>query len=196
MKFFCDSLLLLHLPKMNWLFRFKKVHGWNTKRGSSISPWIVRENPMAVRRDGGVCGGLRCWSLIRPWASSTQGLAVQTSILSSSTSNPLNHLRQFLHCKASLEKIFFIKCASVCVNEHLLQLDCLLCKTPTRQKRTRGVSNGSLKTNIKAALPSFRCKVSAVQWVSDWLSEAADEAVGRKRGALEMALCCVSLNTE
>lgn len=26
------------LPKMNWLFRFKKVHGWNTKRGSSISP--------------------------------------------------------------------------------------------------------------------------------------------------------------
>lgn len=77
-----------------WLFRFKKVHGWNTKRGSSISLWIVRENPMAVRR-GGEGGGGRCWSLIRPWASFTQGLAAQTSILSSSTSNPLNLLRQF-----------------------------------------------------------------------------------------------------
>lgn len=40
-------------------------------------------------------GGRGCWSLIRPWASSTQELAAQTSI----RSPPLNHLRQFLHCK-------------------------------------------------------------------------------------------------
>lgn len=99
LKFFFYTLLLLCLPKMNWLFRFKKVHGWNTKRGSSISPRIVRENPMAVWRREDAEKGVRCWSLIRPWASSTQGLAAQTSILSSSTSNPLNHLRQFFHCK-------------------------------------------------------------------------------------------------
>ena len=111
LKFFFFAPLLLRLPKMNWLFRFKKVHGWNTKRGSSISPWIVRENPVAVWREGrrgeergGEAKGRGGWgcvvgSLIRPWASSTQGLGAQTSILSSSTSNPLNHLRQFLHCK-------------------------------------------------------------------------------------------------
>lgn len=135
--FFYSLLLLLHLPKMNWLFRFKKVHGWNTKRGSSISPWIVRENPMAVWSKGGR-GAVRCWSLIRPWASSTQGLAAQTSIRSS----PLNHLRQFLHCKPPL-KDFLIKCAYICVNEHLLLLGCLLCKIPTWQRQALGICNGS-----------------------------------------------------
>lgn len=55
--FFFYPRLLLHSPKMNWLFRFKKVHGWNTKRGSSISPWIVKENPMAVGSKGGAGEG-------------------------------------------------------------------------------------------------------------------------------------------
>lgn len=74
LKFFFFSLLLMCLPKMNWLLRFKTVHGWNTERGSSISPWIVRENPMALWK-AGARGGVCCWSLIRPWASSTQELA-------------------------------------------------------------------------------------------------------------------------
>lgn len=70
LKFFfsCRRLLLLfllRLPKMNWLFRFKKVHGWNTKRSSSIRPWIVRENPTTVwsnRGGGGGGEGLLCHS--------------------------------------------------------------------------------------------------------------------------------------
>lgn len=113
LKFSLYSLLLMPLPKMNWLFRFKKVHGWNTKRGSSISHWIVRENPVAMWKEGeGV--GLRCWSLIRPWASSTRGLAAKTSILSSSTSNPLNHLRQFLHCKPNFKDFLYQMCQNMC----------------------------------------------------------------------------------
>lgn len=67
MKFCLVLPLLLCLPKMNWLFRFKKVHDWNTKRGSSISP--LNSGRKILRLCGGGTGGsgeVCCWSLIRP----------------------------------------------------------------------------------------------------------------------------------
>lgn len=157
----------MRLPKMNWLFRFKKVHGWNTKRGSSISPWIVRENPMAVWKEG-AWGVVRCWSLIRPRASSTQGLGAQTSILSSSTSNPLNHLRQFLHCKPpfSLSNVP----AYVSMNTY-----CGPVVYRGQVWRDRVESTPRLHFNHSDA----NCPGSGER------GEAADEAAGRRKVALE-----------
>lgn len=129
LKFSLYFPLLLHSPEMNWLFRFKKVHGWNTKRGSSISPLNSGRKSCACvegkrerERGGGGMWGC-CWSLIRPWASSA---AAQTSTLSSlsSPSNHLNHLSQFLHSKLLLFKTFFIKHASVCPWELIAVLVC------------------------------------------------------------------------
>lgn len=131
------SLLLSHLPEMNWLFRFKKVHGWNTKRGSSISPWIVRENPMAVWREGCVVG---LWLdpgpvLLRGLQRKHQSSLLPLQILWTTWDN--------FFTVSPLLKIFFIKCASICVNEHLLLLGCLLCKILAWQRRALGISNGT-----------------------------------------------------
>lgn len=138
LKFFFFAPLLLHSPKMNWLFRFKKVHGWNTKRGSSISPWIVRENPVAVWREGrrgegreakGRGGGdalLGLWLdpgpvLLRGSEQKHQSSLLPLQILWTTWDN------FFTVSPLFKDFLYQARQRTVCVNEHSLLLGCLLC---------------------------------------------------------------------
>lgn len=140
LKFSAYSLLLMPLPKMNWLFRFKKVHGWNTKRGSSISPWIVRENPVAVWKWGGGSGVCVAGLWLDPgpvllWGSQWKH---QSSLL------PLQILWTIwdnFSTVSPILKIFFIKRARICVSEHFTAAWLFITKIPTWQRQTLGISN-------------------------------------------------------